>query len=99
MSKHTPGPWKAGFRSVTAPETEDDLALNVRIIGGNPKVDRANARLIAAAPDLLAALEETLAAAVLWIDDARGCTPEELMSHEWYVRARAAIAKATGSPS
>lgn len=51
---HHPGPWKAGARTVTAPETEDSLPLDVRIYGGNPKVNRANARLIAAAPKLLA---------------------------------------------
>ena len=60
MSKHTPGPWKAGSRSVTAPETEDRLGLDVRLYGGNSGDHRANARLIAAAPDLLAALVNLL---------------------------------------
>ena len=56
MSKHTPGPWKAGSRSVRAPETEDRLGLDIRLYGGNPDDNRANARLIAAAPELLATL-------------------------------------------
>lgn len=60
MSKHTPGPWKAGTKSVTAPETEDRLAMDVRLYGGNSDDHRANARLIAAAPDLLAALNAML---------------------------------------
>ncbi|MGL4440593.1 MAG: hypothetical protein ACRCUE_15120 [Bosea sp. (in: a-proteobacteria)] len=51
MSKHTPGPWKAGSKSVMAPETESRLGLDVRIFGGNTKDNRANARLISAAPD------------------------------------------------
>lgn len=59
MSWRTPGPWRANAHgtSVTAPETEDALALNVRIVGGNPKVNKANARLIAAAPDMLEVLQ------------------------------------------
>ena len=51
MSKHTPGPWKATYKTVTAPETEDRLPLDVRIHGGNRDDNKANARLIAAAPD------------------------------------------------
>lgn len=57
MRKHTPGPWTAHARTVTAPETEDRLGLNVQINGGNREDNKANARLIAAAPDLLEALQ------------------------------------------
>lgn len=56
MSKHTPGPWIATYKTVTAPETEDRLPLHVRIHGGNRDDNKANARLIAAAPELLEAL-------------------------------------------
>lgn len=51
----------------------------------NPSpMGEANARLIAAAPDLLAALSELLP---LW---------ENGIEEPWIIRARAAIAKATG---
>jgi len=56
MTSHTPAPWKAGSTSVTAPETEDRLGMHLRIFGGNGKDNAANARLIAAAPDMLATL-------------------------------------------
>lgn len=85
MSKHTPGPWRATLKTVTAPETEDRLALEVRIHGGNVDDNRANARLIAAAPELLEALVELLA-------EVEGCGASEK-------KARAAIAKATGVKS
>ena len=58
--KHTPGPWSAHARTVTAPETEDRLELSVQINGGNRNDNKANARLIAAAPDLLDAMGEML---------------------------------------
>ena len=83
-AKHTPGPWKATEKTVTAPETEDRLGLDVRIYGGNGKDNRANARLIAAAPDLLEALQ----AFVKYADDVSDDSPE-------LDRARAAITKAT----
>lgn len=64
MSKHTPGPWGVRFfkskeHRVSAP-TWDTLA----IVHGNEddaaldREGRANARLIAAAPDLLKALQD-----------------------------------------
>lgn len=89
-TKHTPGPWKATPCRVYAPETEDRLELRVTISGGNRDDNRANARLIAAAPDLLEAL--------------RGLLPDAVGNHiggpDTQARidaARAAIAKATGS--
>ncbi len=58
MSKHTPKPWRVAGSHVRAPETVDRLALDVQLNGGNREDNKANARLIAAAPDLLdAALE------------------------------------------
>lgn len=51
---HTPGPW-----TVTEIGTiEDDSHNPVQIAGISPRNRDANARLIAAAPDLLKALEE-----------------------------------------
>ena len=103
MSAHTPGPWKVDSppRTVTF---EPAFAVNgdygpplAFVLGSDdhPEV-RANARLIAAAPDLLEALE----AALPWIDLARGSDLNTDASHEAIDRieaqARAAIAKAKG---
>lgn len=53
MSKHTPGPWNAGSRAVVA----DDSTLICLLSGyKDAGVSRANAQLIAAAPELLEAL-------------------------------------------
>ncbi len=59
MSKHTPGPWKVVGTEI--------WGANVKIASGRGAYDekdrqknKANARLIAAAPDLLAACKTTL---------------------------------------
>lgn len=65
MSKmsHTPGPWvlhptalHPAVRSVGTDETGPRRICTVGTMNGNP-VDKENARLIAAAPDLLEALK------------------------------------------
>lgn len=71
MSKHTPGPWVADIVTVYGGEFADILAKKGRErpiaeISVNSKdpfteEDRANAALIAAAPDLLAAVRHALA--------------------------------------
>jgi hypothetical protein len=53
MSKHTPGPWRADQRCIEGPDGNIALLNLARGQG----VTRANARLIAAAPDLLSALK------------------------------------------
>lgn len=70
-SKHTPGPWTAaeadqlGGWSVTAPDPfEGAEPGDLYNITGGTMTD-ANARLIAAAPDLLQALREVLASVPL----------------------------------
>jgi hypothetical protein len=84
---HTPGPWRistigsygiaiTGYTSVIANVPDDDA------IG--------NARLIAAAPELLAALREITSHATNF-----GGAP--LSATKMFDRARAAIAKATGA--
>lgn len=93
-AKHTPGPWETyhecGDESVLGPDgfmVADCAIFSLR--PGAPTVERcrANARLIAAAPDMLAAL--------------RALVPADFDQHpddfteEWHA-ARAAIAKATG---
>ena len=97
MSAHTPGPWKLHFWaenvavSSDRPKPRDCETVATVFRGpeqhGNETEERrtadANARLIAAAPDLLAALE-------------RFVTEDD--GPETWRMARAAIAKARGEP-
>ena len=94
MSKHTPGPWFAVGAQV---ETENDSvpdictcdpqAMRQSHLDWHPKTVQANARLIAAAPELLEALELV----VSFVNAGDGTwTVEEQQ------KARAAIAKARG---
>ena len=81
-TRHTPGPWRigdAGF-TVFGPPKPGALAETIA-----PVKSRANARLIAAAPDLLAALE------------ALAALPNKHRPEEMWEAARAAIARATGA--
>lgn len=62
MSKHTPGPWIAKVHRENLQQVETDDAIVVHWTGFStsdmsPKTCKANAHLIAAAPDMLAALE------------------------------------------
>jgi hypothetical protein len=95
---HTPGPWTVitvqaepdYFAAVDGPVIEPEWSFALQIADGIRV--RANARLIAAAPDLLAALETLL---------DNGDDPHPLSGRDPTVRredigpARAAIAKAT----
>jgi hypothetical protein len=87
MSEHIPGPWEL-FASQNG--AFDITALNGAVVichredwTHRANESRANARLIAAAPDMLAALKRVLAVA-----DRKT---------EEFDAARAAIAKATGT--
>lgn len=66
-ARHTPGPWRIGDagRSVFGPKDGNPAPVTVAALPPvSPRVGaetrRANARLIAAAPELLAALEDLL---------------------------------------
>lgn len=68
MSKHTPGPWEHHTTGEVTTKQEDGRSYR-RIavvqdygIGSLPEVDEANARLIAAAPDMLTCIEDFCAA-------------------------------------
>lgn len=99
MSAHTPGPW------VVDPYT--GIAKEIRINDGEILLDyddvdhaaqEANARLIAAAPDLLEALEKILECEEGRAADLRhrkAWLPLKF-SDERMTEARAAMAKATG---
>lgn len=95
-TKHTPGPWAVAkakhgvdmshhIVALVAPDRED-RALVVHAHQGDDTQADANARLIAAAPELLEALEGLLAVSV-------DTSPAELLA---MIAAREAIAKAKG---
>ena len=88
MSAHTPGPWQTTQNPVDITVHSDRrLVAGVRL-GKGPRgaEDEANARLIAAAPALLEALEELYEEAYRGFDPLAGLL----------VDARAAIAAARG---
>ena len=95
---HTPGPWKvaenlfgntASYEVYANVETKSGKGGYTRICQITPRDQKANARLIAAAPELLEALERL----------AYICTLPGVYPHvEGHVElARAAIAKAKGT--
>ena len=89
MTKHTLGPWFSqyddnGFYEIAA----ESAGLRIAFTFGENDTDEANVRLIAAAPDLLNALEQ-LVAVKDYSDLIWGAT------FDWDA-ARAAIAKARG---
>lgn len=99
MSKHTPGPWHiddASYGQIVCSRTSD-VAV-VRNTGGLPH--HGNARLIAAAPELLEALRDALAAMEHMGDVMNGMdivTDEDEAHFPAFAKARAAIAKAEGT--
>ncbi len=87
--KHTPGPWEVHELADGPSKTIGPLGVFVaQTIGGN---DTANARLIAAAPDLLAACKETLQCC-----DAINQDDADLLPSDTISQIEAAIAKAEG---
>lgn len=95
-AKHTPGPWEirdvnVTFISIGAPEHHslaDTWAIDE---GVTTEQLHANARLIAAAPELLEALEQISHAEAATYDDIHAAI-QDLVGI-----ARAVIAKATGA--
>jgi hypothetical protein len=96
--KHTQGPWRSNYPQITA---QGDMALTVAVVlyreDNNARADsaaktkgeaEANARLIAAAPELLAALKAML--------NRYGDKTEHPFCHA-SISARAAISKAEGN--
>lgn len=93
---HTPGPWEVaeghGRLSIIHPLNEQDCEQVVDLCGYMTPEIRADARLIAAAPDLLAALEG-MSDAVVGHD--LHCFEGDF--REAVLNVRAAIAKARGA--
>ena len=97
MSKHTPGPWmigssdlKVSMLSVHCRDTKRKHSTICRMVSTKHGMDifegEANARLIAAAPELLEALKNLVLCSERWEDTHTALVMEA---------ARAAIAKAT----
>ena len=101
--KHTPGPWATDVHGFiyAAPDSELPERTNqgasivvAKVLKHSSGRPIANGKLISAAPDLLAALQDALAC----IDGipARDRAKLGLYSMQWYGKAREAISKATG---
>lgn len=111
-TQHTPGPWRVEIVYFTQTDklgttticTDYDLVAELPM--SDPEnVNPANARLIAAAPDLLASLERLVTLMNIvgdepfrnGVTDFTGSIDEGVViASEWLHEARAAIAKATG---
>lgn len=96
-SKHTPGPWRVGDAGATVfgPKTEAPSPVRIATVTNNAipsDAQRANARLIAAAPELLDACEEAIAEAHR-LNEAAGYT---VFNPTAFGMMRQAIAKAQG---
>lgn len=100
--KHTPGPWRIGKSGGVVSDAPIEGGVpgtaDVDYYGGHlicETVTSANARLIAASPDLLQALEEAKIG-LLWYQE----TYPEIVNgsdHEAMERINDALAKATGA--
>ena len=87
-TQYTPGPWRIGTPPPNGEQTIgalNGLMVAVATTGVEMEVTEANARLIAAAPELLEALQSVL----------DNCLDSEGLCAA-HAKARAAIAKATG---
>ena len=102
MSEHTAGPWKidkaaralrnAGTVEINAHDWDALAVVYVRTVCEPSSEGEANARLIAAAPDLLESLQNI---AEYWNQDQNEAAMADACWHAIHT-ARAAIAKATG---
>ncbi len=105
---HTPGPWHLGpwgawadHAIVVLDAHDEQIANTADLLKSWPECE-ANARLIAAAPELLAALAETRAVLALVLMRARGSDWNAdplrltLTTGDAFTRIDAAIAKAEG---
>jgi hypothetical protein len=98
MSKHTPGPWTFGHWGDDFWVSPDSSGLTQKVarvtwgMGEERKEGRENARLIAAAPELLEALSGLVDAC----EAHNSANGREMVDRHALERARAAIAKAEG---
>jgi len=93
---HTPGPWREAYndengQAVVSGENSEIATCWHHCVGALEQQMRANARLIAAAPDLL----RELADLVDWLTTNQRTIEGEFDMAELLAPARAAIARAT----
>jgi hypothetical protein len=91
-ARHTPGPWFVDPEcngNISAEHNHQLAIVTARYVGERPDYAeaKANARLIAAAPELLDALRDAVKQCDCGINHVRGC---------WTEHAREVIAKAEG---
>lgn len=92
---HTPGPWRVGDAGCTVFAPKGASPLRIACITINTVADerqRANARLIAAAPELLRELKS----AIFYIETYGGEVTRSFSAGGNMERVKAVIAKATG---
>jgi len=91
MSKYTPGPWRTTGLNVRSGDALVAVVVDQWAYEKTPEPEKnANARLIAAAPDLLEALKTMVRAFHTYAPKTEGA------EYNCVIDARAIIAKATG---
>lgn len=104
MSKHTPGPWHVDPEYPTSVQGRDagpgtpmicEMFTSSQFV--SPAEQRANARLIAAAPELLSVLIQAVESSGFSLSGPTDSRAAEHNEPAWVCNARAAIAKAEGS--
>jgi hypothetical protein len=98
MDKHTPGPWGCAYTSNHAHDYRlthpNGSVLPLNVEANDHSEQRANARLIAASPDMITALREAEAVLAEAHENCGG--GEDTIFAEPLERVRAAIIKAEG---
>jgi hypothetical protein len=97
MTQHTPAPWRVAFGNrleIHGPKDEIGWPKSIVYNAGlcTDEEAQANARLIAAAPELLQALDDLESLVSGWLSDANSSS----RGIPAIITARAAIAKARG---
>lgn len=95
MNKHTPGPW-SGKTVIAMTVVLEECGVSLGFGSRRTEETVANARLIAAAPDLLEAAENALGVFIACTVPADGCDDRTAILDSQR-QLRAAIAKATGA--
>ena len=97
MSKHTPGPWTVVSEGMVSPKVVGANGFGICHTTYAPTGAEANARLIAAAPELL----EALRMFVVWygLRDKHDTLLPPKMQEAELAQAMRAIAKAEGTPA
>ncbi len=94
--QHTPGPWKVHVHEDMIDVIGDSIIIHSAMELSENLENISNAYLIAAAPDLLVALEETLGCLIDWVEIAEEHDKRD-HNYEAIEKAKAALAKAKGA--